>query len=227
MYSCVIELNSHIYLKTTLCCEYKDVLFPTLSDAEIVNEKQFDDIARVCRSLYQTKPELKSQAYVGHLHRANSLEGLLLSTSQMMIRGGGKENLPSGDLLRMANNIIKLRELKSKHDNKNHPFALLTVSMDDFIAAPSKFTFDCLNFLLGKNRGLICPDKSCKHEIERIADEFEQSYIRKQTMGSSHITTGKHSNVTKKYLLEAVKNNTIFGPVLNEIESLVNQALNE
>ena len=205
-------------------------MFPTLSDSAILDEAQFDGISEVCRSLYQTNPELKTGAFGGHLHQLDSLEGLLLSTSQMMVRGGGKEKMPGGDLLRMANNIIKLQELESyflHHGNKNHTFELLTVSMDDFISDPTTFTVRCLVFLLGRNTDLICPDKSCKQEIERIANEFEQNYNRKQMKGSSHITTGRHSNVMKKQLRESLKNDAIFGPVLENIEQLVTQALKE
>jgi hypothetical protein len=87
----------------------KHLLFPTLSDSGIMKKRDFDRIVKTCRSLFRMSPELKTQSYEGHLHHLDPVDGLRLSTSQMMIRGGGAILIPGGDLLRMANNIIKLR----------------------------------------------------------------------------------------------------------------------
>ena len=192
-----------------------------------MTEEIFDQIAKVCRSLYQTKPELKDKLFDGHLHQLDPVDGLRLSTSQMMIRGGGKLLMPGGDILRMANTIIKLEELESylpsKQGGRNHPFTLVTVSMDDFISDPAKFTTAYLNFLLGNNTQMICPRKNCTRKIKSIAKEFEQKYQKINEKGTAHVTTGRHSN--KEKLMDLLKSDSLFGPILDGIEGLVNEAL--
>jgi len=197
----------------------EDLLFPTLSDSVIMTKENFNEIARVCRSLYRTTPELENEVFEGHLHQLNPVEGLRLSISQMMIRGGGQMLLPGGDLLRMANTIIKLRALQS-----THRFTLVTVSMDDFLSDPAKFTATYLNFLLGNNTQPICPRANCAQKIKRIAKEFEQKYQKMSNKGSSHVTTGRHSSDRDK-LKDSLKNDPLFGPILDRIEGLVNEAL--
>ena len=119
LYSCLYSPEPWVKNHQPCQLEYADskltlkhLLFPTLSDYGIMKRKDFDRISKLCRSHYQRTPELKTQTYEGHLQQLDPIDGLRLSTSQMMIRGGGEILIPGGDLLRMANTIIKLRELQ-------------------------------------------------------------------------------------------------------------------
>lgn len=197
----------------------KELLVPTLSEAGIVTEEEFDDVVETCRSIFQQKDGLEDEGFEGHLHELRPIEGLRLSTSQMMVRGGGKKRMPGGDLLRMANTIIKLRELQSYlSENDESPITVVTVSMDDFIADPEKVTADYLNFLLGEKNGA---DRD--EEVARIASDFARNYHKLGEKGSAHVTTGTHSN--KKKLERALRKDPLFGPILDRIEGLVNEAL--
>lgn len=208
----------------------KDVLFPTLSVSKIMTKENFDELAKVCRSLYRAKPKMENEVFEGHLHQLDPLDGLRLSTTQMMIRGGGKVLMPGGDLLRMANTIIKLHQLqsylRSKREYRNNPFTLVTVSMDDFISDPAKFTETYLDFLLGVDHTqLTCPGKNCANKIilKKLGKSFELGYQKMNDKGSSHVTTGRHSN--KDELKDILKKDPLFGPILDRIEELVDEAL--
>jgi hypothetical protein len=145
----------------------------------------------------------------------------------MMIHGGGKILVPGGDLLRMANNIIKLRQLQ-EYIEKEFSYGPLTVtalSMDDFITNPLEFTSTYLNILAGDDTKLIVgkPRKG-RAIIKSIASTFARNYNEtKAKENHKHVTTGKHED--RKELLESLKNDEVLGPVLDAIEVLVDAAL--
>ena len=220
----------------------KDLLFPTLSietTKVILTPQNFDDISQLCSSLYQTIPSLKDAKFKGHLQQLDPIDGLKLSTAHMMIRGGGVLLMPGGDILRMANNIVKLKQLQEyvteqqqQHENgvkRNKPFTVVTVSMDDFLTDPIQFITTYLTFLTGDNyEQHLCPNegaKVCQKRMKSIAKSFEQSYNNIKGVGQKHVTTGKHENRTE--LLEALRGDGLFGPILDRIELLVEEALEE
>ena len=204
----------------------KDVLFPTLSDRSILSQDAFDKVVNLCKSLYQTKPHLRDGKFKQHLHQLDPIDGLKLSTAQMMIRGGGVVLMPGGDLLRMANNIIKFEQLRA-YTETNHetykPLAVEALSMDDFITDPLKFTQSYLKILTGSTVNLFRdnPTKSGR-VMGSIAKRFAQKYTKNQE-DEKHVTAGKHED--KEELLESLKQDEILGPILDAIESLVNDAL--
>lgn len=203
----------------------KDVLFPTLSDRSILSKDSFDKVVNLCKSLYRTKPHLRNGKFKQHLHQLNPVDGLKLSTAQMMIRGGGVILMPGGDLLRMGNNIIKFEQLKAYSETNHEAYAPLTVealSMDDFITDPLKFTQSYLKILTGSSAG-DNPSKG-KRVMRSIAKRFAQKYTKNQE-DEKHVTTGKHED--KEELLESLKHDKILGPILDAIESLVNDALRQ
>lgn len=205
----------------------RDVLFPTLSDESILNKASFDKIVDLCNSLYQTKSNLTNSKFEGHLRQLDPIDGLRLSTAQMMIHGGGKVLVPGGDLLRMANNIIKLRQLQEyiKEEFSYGPLTVTALSMDDFITNPLEFTSTYLNILAGDDTKLIVgkPRKG-RRIIKSIASTFARNYNEtKANENHKHVTTGKHED--RKELLESLKNDEVLGPVLDAIEVLVDAAL--
>ena len=165
-----------------------------------MKEEDFDQIASVCRSLFQTKPGLGDSLFDEHLHELKAVDGLKLSTSQMMIRGGGQMLRPGGDMLRMANNLIKLRELETYvHDSnrvgKNHSFALRTVSMDSFISDPAKFATAYFDFLLdGTDTQALCPKRGCPRRVGGVANDLARKYREMNDRGASnHVTCRLHA----------------------------------
>jgi hypothetical protein len=207
------------------------LFFPTLSDRSILSKESFDKILDVCNSLYQTRPDLKKEHFKGHLHNLDPIDGLKLSTAQMMIRGGGVMLMPGGDLLRMANNIIKLKQLQEyleKNGSTSYkPFIVVALSMDDFITNPVEFTTTYLKILAGDQK-LLLEDKPSQGNamMKVIANRFARNYNKmKNKEEHKHVTTGKHDD--QKELIESLKNDEVFGPVLDAIERLVNDALYE
>lgn len=135
--------------------------------------------------------------------------------------------MPSGDLLRMASTIIKLRELRSYYLSKRRsskdarPFTVVTVSMDDFIADPAKFTSAYIDFLLGDASGAMCPRVNCS----KVAKDFEARYQRISERGTSHVTHYSTRSKSKMKLEKLLRSDPLFGPILDRIEDLVNEAL--
>ncbi|KAL3805638.1 hypothetical protein HJC23_005882 [Cyclotella cryptica] len=207
----------------------RDLLFPTLADESILSKESFDKVVQLCNSLYQTKTTLEKEKFEGHLHQLDPISGLKLSTAQMMIRGGGVTLMPGGDLLRMANNIIKLKQLKDylkENTHKYRPLTVVALSMDDFITDPLAFTSSYLKILMGGNPLTLFENKPRKGEaiMKSIASKFAHNYNEmKSKEKHEHVTTGKHSD--RQELMESLKNDELFGPILDAIEDLVNDAL--
>ena len=191
----------------------------------ILTKNDFHEIAKVCRSLYRTNSDLANEYFEGHLHRLDPSDGLKLSTAQMMIRGGGVTRVAGGDMLRMANNIIKLKQLQLSEANGNingegraQKLTIVTVSMDDFIANPVKFTTTYLNFLLGDDAHIVAPKR-----LKAIAKKFEKKYTSIIDEGGKHVTHGKYDN--REQLKDLLKNDPLFGPILDRTKKIVEEAL--
>lgn len=203
------------------------MIFPTLSDESILTKESFDRVVNLCNSLYQKKPNTKNEKFEGHLHQLDPIDGLKLSTAQMMIRGGGVILMPGGDLLRMSNNIIKLRQLEeylATNSTSPRSLSVAALSMDDFITDPTKFTLSYLNILTGNTQLFRDQQRKGKAVVEYIANQFGQNYNKmKSKEKHEHVTTGKHDD--RPELIESLKNDEILGPILDAIERLVNDAL--
>ncbi|KAL7521988.1 hypothetical protein ACHAWX_006684 [Stephanocyclus meneghinianus] len=207
----------------------RDLLFPTLADELILSKESFDTVVQLCKSLYQTNTTLEGEKFEGHLHQLDPVSGLKLSTAQMMIRGGGVTLMPGGDLLRMANNIIKLKQLKEylrENELEYRPLTVVALSMDDFIIDPLAFTAEYLKILIGANPQSFFEHKPQKGKtiMKSIASKFARNYDEvKSKEKHEHITTGKRND--RHELIQSLKNDEVFGPILDAIEGLVNDAL--
>ena len=207
----------------------RDVLFPTLSDHSILSKESFDDVVQLCNSLYQTKPNLENKRFERHLHQLDPIDGLKLSTAQMIIRGGGVMLMAGGDLLRMANNIIKLNQLEdflAKNETSHPPLTVKSLSMDDFIINPLQFSSSYLNTLTGGDTAQFFQDKPIKGRsvMKAIANRFARNYNEtKNKENHTHVTTGKHRDRQK--LIESLKSDEVLGPILDAIEKLVDGVL--
>lgn len=196
---------------------YPELFIRTLGSSGIMKYQDFGSILQLCHSLFQTEPGSEKKGYYSHLRHLDPVKGLLLATTHQM-RG------QDGDIARMANNIIKLRQLQQLEAQANvaqhhlvpeKRIQVLTLAMEEFNLKPKETAMRFLDFLVS--------DTSPPEVIERIASKYEQSYLYMLNAGNHiHITTGSEDNA----MLEAsLREHELFGGILGNIERLVNQSL--
>ncbi|KAL7541686.1 hypothetical protein ACHAXR_011693 [Thalassiosira sp. AJA248-18] len=217
-----------------------DLVGPTLllGEEPILRQDDFESLHKVCTGLYQTGAheggKSKDWNYYTHLRHLDPKDALSLATSHMMIQGKS-----GGDILRMANNMVKLKQVQRLEDQirisqhlvpaKGHErmIQVMTLSMAEFMKEPKAATLRFLDFALA--------DASAAEVKERIATEYEQSYFEKVKAGDEHITTDKNiqnglkQNIVeeKAMLEEYLRGHELFGRVLGNVEQLVQDALKE
>jgi len=212
---------------------FSDMVLPTLSKMKyeslgvsfgekLVTRAEFDGVLGDCLSLYQTKPGLENANFLDHLMNYDPPEGLRLATAELMIQGHDN----GGDILRMANNIVKFKQVqkyvqKSNEENptegRKKEVQVYTMSLDDFIANPSISALKFFDFVL--------PSNVPRKRKEEVALKYEQYYQekKKQPKQSRHITDGKSENSVQ--LKEYLRHNPTFGPPLSKMALLVEAAL--
>ena len=214
---------------------YGDMIAPALSkssyeslnlqlDGRLLLPKDFDAIRRDCESLYQTKDGLQNANLLTHLLNLDPPEGIRLATSEMMIQGYDN----GGDILRMANNIIKLKQAQMKYaqlyqtddvdnNNNNRGLHIYTMSLDDFIARPAESAHRFFDFVLD-SKNTVLHDR-----IDTASRSYWQHYNDKKLANSNHITHDKVGD--RDQLKEYLRQDSVFGPTLHKIELLVEAAL--
>ena len=221
---------------------YRDLVGPTLlsGDDPIMRRGDFDAIRDVCAGLYMSTEESRESkrewSYYTHLRHLDPESALSMATTHMLGQG-----MTGGDIVRMASNVVKLKQVMmledqvrlAKHvvpDESSRMIQVMTLSMEEFTREPRAATIRFLDFALA--------DSSPPEVKERIASEYEMSYIEKVKKGDEHITAdkkitnGKYGGdmniVEKKESLEMfLREHELFGRVLGNIERLINVALLE
>jgi len=219
---------------------YSDLLLPTFlqhqggggrmsGDNPVIYPNDFKALSDRCHALFQNsfnRPGSEKWNYYNHLRHLDPLQGLELATIQMCASG-----ISGGDILRMANNIIKLNEIQQQLAGEDcgtgvpcgERIHTLTLSLDWFIQDPYGTTIRFLDFALG--------NAITKGEKIRIAQRYRQSYYRKVSGGDSHITKGKNVETAKgkiadPVLLESMlREHELLGRVLGNVEKIVDDAL--
>ena len=201
-----------------------DLVEPTLLQGSepIMQYTDFQTIYNTCTNLYRATDESSSWSYYSHLKKLPPEEVIELSTTHFMTQGK-----TDGDLLRLSNNIIKLRQVQqledqirlSQHllsnDIKEKMIQVMTMSMEEFQDQPRESISRYINFAL--------EDLLPLEVKESIASNFEQSYTKRIKAAVSGA-----NDVEKKSALEAyLRNHELFGRVLGNIERLVGGALRE
>ena len=183
-----------------------------------MTEKQMNDIVKMCKSIYQKKKSLKDATFYEHLMKLDQSDGLRLATAQMTVASGeANKHLAGGDILRMANNIVRFQALQEIHKSNVH---VLTVSMDDFIKDMETNTLKFLDFVFGDR------NDSIPREIRLAEAKLEGEKYERKKNKSHHITQSNNNRkVAKGELKEMLKMDKHLGPVLNLTETLVNEAL--
>jgi hypothetical protein len=172
---------------------YANLFMKTFTSPGSFRLMEYDDfpiIQNLCHTLYN-KIQGSPGFYI-HLLNLSPPEGLALATTYLMLGHGG-------DILRMANNIIKLRQLQTLeqqiHIHHQHTLPhqqeskvqVLTLSMDNFIHQPKLSILKFLEFVMERNNNqdvILSP-----LEREEIATRYEKMYYDKVNAGDEHITS--------------------------------------
>ena len=216
-------------------------VLPFLSSKTKITSSQLDAIVALCHSLYQSNStsssvsdiNLENATFYEHIMHLNRLDGLRLATAQMVISSSVANNYAAGgDILRMGQNILQFENLRTLLSSTSGPlstipmierssFHLLTLSMEDYLASEKNITLKFLNFVLGddghNNTAVLVP----KYLRVKAADEFESSNT--SSKNGPHTTQGKHDD--REELIQSLREDSALGPVLSEIEVLVDRAL--
>ena len=93
--------------------------------------------------------------------------------------------------------------------------------MEEHIASPGNNTLRFLNFVVGGNSSSSVP----RELINEAAMDFERSSTRVKSKAKSdlHVTQGKHDD--REALHQYLRDDDVFGPVLIDIEKLVERAI--
>ena len=165
---------------------------------------------------------MKNATFHEHLLEMNRIDGLRLATAQMIISSSRANGyLAGGDILRMATNIIKFENLVTTNAmprDRRSMFRVLSLSMEDLISNPHNSTLRFVDFIFGGG-GDAVPNKL---RVEAVA-EFEREKTRGTSKKNPHVTQGRH--VDREALHQYLREDDAFGPVLVEIEKLVERAL--
>ena len=198
-------------------------VLPTISPRTKITELQLDAVVTMCRSLYQADG-MSNATFYEHLMQLNHWDGLRLATAQMLISSSRANGyLAGGDILRMANNIIKFQNLltspsvpAAQRENTH----LLTIAMENYMARPGKVFGDLINFVLGRNDTIVSQD---------LRADAAQARANKQAKPprkpSGHVTQGKHKD--RELLRLALREDSVLGPILTEVEILVNKSIDK
>lgn len=177
-----------------------------------------DQILEMCQSLYQKKKTLRNATFYEHLLKLSDRDGLRLATAQMIIASSeANQYLAGGDILRMANNVVKFQSLQQLPQSN---VQLLTVSMDDFIKNTKEGTMEFLDFVFGEKDNAITKEMRLE-----AAQRQEEKYLKLKKRGSSKHLTQDEKKGKRKALRGMLKMDQRLGPILNLTEILVNEAL--
>lgn len=197
-----------------------DLLEPTLGVNGIMSYDDFNSVLDVCHSLFRSHPGLEKSGFYQHLLKLDPEEGIQLAATHMM-RGRG------GDLTRMANNIIKLRQLQEVEEQVNvaehqlkapKRIQVLTLATDDFTYEPRETASRFFDFALGG---------TSRESKEKMAIKYEERFNK--TLNSTHRVHTMHitKGSDKAYLEEYMRSHEFFGRVLGNVEKVVESALEQ
>jgi hypothetical protein len=192
-------------------------VLPSIGTDEI-NEEYFSNIVKMCRSLFQSDSSMRNSTFYEHLIELDSWDGLRLATAQMIAASGDANNhMAGGDVARMANNIVKFKELQSYMSSD---VEVLTLSTEEFIHSAAESTMKFLDFVFGANNTIISREK-------RWEAAQSQQKMLERAFDSPHVTqsTTRKEKKTKEKLKELLHSDKDLAPILKLTESLVNEAL--
>ena len=184
---------------------------PTLSvgDDPVIKEEDFDSLHNICTRHYQAQDSRRNWSFYTHLRQLNPYNSLLLATIHMMTGQGGS------DIIRMANNIVKLKELSQQEKR----IQVVTLSMEAFTIHPGASVLQML-------QECAFPSRVKKY----IAAGYDRAYYNRVNGKNKHMTNNKKiMNAHNKNIVEMkdglkrrLRDDPLFGRILGNIERLVN-----
>eukprot|EP00573_Skeletonema_grethae_P009605 CAMPEP_0201693594 /NCGR_PEP_ID=MMETSP0578-20130828/6139_1 /ASSEMBLY_ACC=CAM_ASM_000663 /TAXON_ID=267565 /ORGANISM="Skeletonema grethea, Strain CCMP 1804" /LENGTH=443 /DNA_ID=CAMNT_0048179157 /DNA_START=15 /DNA_END=1346 /DNA_ORIENTATION=- len=241
----VIDKSAAVYAQLVM-----KTLTTTPGAYRLMEYDDFPIIQSMCHRLYNNNNQqfFHGPGFYMHLLNLPPTEGLILATTYLLLGHGG-------DILRMANNIIKLRQLqlleqkiihlrqhsslrqfRKSEESKKRKVQVLTMSMDHFILHPKAATIQFLDYISSKDDDHDGGVRLSSQEKEEIATRYEQMYYEKVTAGDEHITSLLSKNSDEEdstvvmsessmKLETSLRENVIFGRILGNIENLVEESL--
>ena len=192
-----------------------------------IDENYFSNITKMCRSLFQSKPSLQDSTFYEHLLELDDGDGLRLATAQMVAASGNaNRHMAGGDVSRMANNIVKLKELQSYMPSE---VEVLTMSTEEFIEDATKSTMKFFDFVFGANNTSLSRSLMWEKAQSQQNTFDRMSGALKRRKKNKHVTQSstEEEKERKKRLKELLHNDKDLAPILKLTESLVDEALRE
>jgi len=186
------------------------------TDIPKVTQTDLDDIVDMCLTLWRNRDDLRNATFYEHLLKLDKADALRLATAQMTIASSAANRyLAGGDLLRMANNIIKFENMQASSSN----IQVLSMPMGDFITDTKNATMKFIDFVFGD-------DKKITHEMRlNLAEQRAEKYKNKKK-SNSHVMSNNASLIeSKEGLRQMLEYDKYLGPILNLTEVIVNEAL--
>jgi len=186
------------------------------TDIPKVTQTDLDDIVDVCLSLWRKREDLTNATFYEHLLKLDKADALRLATAQMTIASSAANRyLAGGDLLRMANNIIKFEDMQASSSN----IKVLSMPMGDFITDTKNATMKFIDFVFGD-------DKKITHEMRsNLAEQRAAKYKNKKASNSHVMSNNASLTESKEGLRQMLENDKHLGSILNLTEVIVNEAL--
>lgn len=219
----IVPFSQLLYYNETT----KNLALPALTN---ISPEQYDEVLSLCHALFQSPMVdaslniTNTSSFYEHLIGLNSYDGLRLAITQQIVGSGGANSASGGDILRMGNNVVKLRQLikLNEEDLSSNKMMwgelqLLTMDMLRWTTHPSDSVVEALDFVFGDSLSL--------ERKQAAAMQYEETYTRKASNDTyEHVTFNKHDRSEKKHLISMLRNDAVLAPVLAEVESILANA---
>jgi hypothetical protein len=186
-----------------------DLILPALTK---ILPSQIDSIVSLCNSLFQSGQDigLLNASFYDHLIQLDHYDGLRLSTSRQIIGSSS-----DGDILRMANNVLKLDQLINYREDGQNDVQLLTMHMAHWTRDPYESMMTALDFVFG--------DSLAQERKRNVASEYSELYEMKSSNSSQqHVTSTKDFVRERKEKLHALLvKDEVLGPVLHATKEVL------
>jgi len=230
------EMTPERWIKTLKPCRidrnFTEYMFKVGSQRDgtkILTSKQARALENLCNEIF---PKKKFENFYVALRQLPVWDGLRLSLIVLLIT----KRTPAGsDILRMANNVIRLDEWQAKEPKKEK---VINFIMDpDWKTANYGPSLDRMtNFLLSdigvvediNNNGKKAARAALQLEKEAFVTDLRDTLVDKLlghfTAEPEHMTADKMSKEEQNELKKRLKADKLFGPILDAVQKIVHGA---
>jgi hypothetical protein len=185
-----------------------------LPDLETITYAQIENVQSLCQSIFQNPkiPDLLHAPFYDHLLQLEGCDGLRLATTRQLIGSGGNEGSAGGDILRMANNVLKFDQLIT---SSTADLQIMTTYMEHWVSDPGGTALAAIDFFLGSSLS--------REKKEAVAIEYAEKYVNKTLNDTQqHITSNKDFvRDQKQQLMASLRDDPILAPVLYEVQKIL------